>query len=109
MKKKKKENTFQVVALIMMMMKFSLSLSLSLSICLAHRKHKRLAPVCHVLVCSDCTLLPPLTMAMTAGVEPVFCVELKPKQGFLSRGHQHCPFCLNQFLKVPFSSRSSRV
>ena len=55
--------------------------------------------MCHVIVCPDCTLLP----APTSGVEPVFCVELKPKQGFLSQGHQHCPFCLNQFLKVPFS------
>ena len=71
----------------------------NLFLSLAHRKHKRLAPVCHVIVCPDCTLLP----APTSGVEPVFCVELKPKQGFLSQGHQHCPFCLNQFLKVPFS------
>lgn len=62
----------------------------------AHRKHKRLAPVCHALVYSDCTLLHP---AGRDDYQPVFCVELKPKQGFLSRGHQRCPFCLNQFLK----------
>lgn len=69
----------------------------------AHRKHKRLAPVCHVIVCPDCTLLPALANSGGTNGEPVFCVELKPKQGFLSQGHQHCPFCLNQFLKVPFS------
>lgn len=84
----------------------------------AHRKHKRLAPVCHVIVCPDCTLLPRPPPLLTQSAEqsvtvsptspskpttqqpPVFCVELKPKQGFLSMGHQHCPFCLNQFLKV---------
>ncbi|XP_046462392.1 inositol-pentakisphosphate 2-kinase-like isoform X1 [Daphnia pulex] len=91
----------------------------------AHRKHKRLAPVCHVIVCPDCTLLPPAmstateqqqllslpvtcnnnqaatatTVERQSAEPPVFCVELKPKQGFLSQGHQHCPFCLNQFLK----------
>ncbi|KAI9560297.1 Inositol-pentakisphosphate 2-kise [Daphnia sinensis] len=83
----------------------------------AHRKHKRLAPVCHVIVCPDCTLLPRPPPLLTQSAEqsvtvspaspckpttqqpPVFCVELKPKQGFLSMGHQHCPFCLNQFLK----------
>jgi hypothetical protein len=72
-----------------------------------------------VIVCPDCTLLPPaisteqqqqqllllpVTTTTTTGERqdkpPVFCVELKPKQGFLSQGHQHCPFCLNQFLKV---------
>ena len=68
----------------------------------AHRKHKRLAPVCHAVVCSDCTLLPtPAELAPNEPAEPVYCVELKPKQGFLGHGHQRCPFCLNQYLKVP--------
>jgi hypothetical protein len=40
------------------------------------------------------------TVERQSAEPPVFCVELKPKQGFLSQGHQHCPFCLNQFLKV---------
>lgn len=66
----------------------------------AHRKHKRLAPVCHAVVCEDCTLLPSPSRRSSTSPEPVFCVELKPKQGFLSGGHEHCPFCLNQFLKV---------
>lgn len=70
----------------------------------AHRKHKQLAPVCHAIVCPDCTLLPAPSRALANGLNmsilpSVFCVELKPKQGFLSQGHQHCPFCLNQFLK----------
>ena len=74
----------------------------------AHRLHKRLAPVCHALVCRDCTLLPPLKSPTTT-TEPVFCVELKPKQGFLSWGHEHCPFCLNQFLKVRLVLLSARL
>ena len=64
----------------------------------AHRKHKKLAPVCHAIVCNDCTLLSHAEHTS----EPVYCIELKPKQGFLSYGHERCPFCLNQFLKVPY-------
>lgn len=64
----------------------------------AHRKHKRLASVCHLVVLADCTQLPK-PMPPSVSTEPVYCIELKPKQGFLTKGHQHCPFCLNQFLK----------
>lgn len=67
-----------------------------------HRKHKRLAPVCHVIECDDCTVLP--ASCPSNSCAPAFCVEIKPKQGFLAEGHEHCPFCLNQFLKVPFAS-----
>ena len=91
-----------------------LSLTLRGFLFTAHRKHKQLAPVCHAIVCPDCTLLPAPSRALANGLNmsilpSVFCVELKPKQGFLSQGHQHCPFWLNQFLKVPFCYLSPKT
>lgn len=64
-----------------------------------------------VTICTDFTLLPPTV----AKVGPVYCVEIKPKQGWIHDDDKtclnidgKCLFCLQQFLKVkqlggPFS------
>lgn len=66
------------------------------------RKHKRLGWAgCLVAVCPDYTTLPP---ADVPGV--VWCVEIKPKQGWVheddrARGTSaKCPFCVHQYLKL---------
>lgn len=80
------------------------------------RQHKLIKPG-YVTVFEDLTLLPNhLTEKLSAlgghgkVTDPVFCVELKPKQGWLAlpdRKYSKCAFCLNQFLKFSEKSISS--
>lgn len=73
----------------------------------AHRNHKSLQ-FGYVTVYPDYALLPLHLSASsisspTATVPPTFCVEIKPKQGWIpspDRRLPKCTFCLNQYLKV---------
>lgn len=82
------------------------------------RQHKIIKPG-YVTVYEDLTLLsrrlsnqPPGSNDIVPNMSqnPVFCVELKPKQGWLAptdRKFKKCSFCLNQFMKLSDSSIQS--
>ncbi|XP_069694076.1 inositol-pentakisphosphate 2-kinase isoform X2 [Periplaneta americana] len=81
----------------------------------AHRNHKSLQ-FGYVTVYPDYALLPLHLSASsisspTATVPPTFCVEIKPKQGWIpspDRRLPKCTFCLNQYLKLKNGSIRSR-
>ncbi|XP_033606508.1 inositol-pentakisphosphate 2-kinase isoform X2 [Cryptotermes secundus] len=81
----------------------------------AHRHHKSLQ-FGYVTVYPDYALLPvhlsiPPNLSPTSELLPTFCVEVKPKQGWVpapDRRLPKCTFCLNQYLKLKNGSIRSQ-
>ncbi|PSN55213.1 hypothetical protein C0J52_00612 [Blattella germanica] len=72
----------------------------------SHRHHKSLQ-FGFVTVYPDYALLP---IHLSAESVPVFCVEVKPKQGWVpmpDRRMPKCTFCMNQYLKMKHRSIAS--
>ncbi|XP_034936187.1 inositol-pentakisphosphate 2-kinase isoform X3 [Chelonus insularis] len=76
-----------------------------------HRRDKRLFEE-YGIILPDYSLLPSSLEEKTKNTEkPTFCIEIKPKQGFVpeaNRLFQRCPYCINQFYKVSTGIISKR-
>ncbi|KAH0562779.1 inositol-pentakisphosphate 2-kinase [Cotesia glomerata] len=67
-----------------------------------YRRHKSLFEE-YGIILPDYTLLPLELEGNKRGEKPTFCIEIKPKQGFVPEADQHvqkCPYCVNQFYKL---------
>ena len=77
-------------------------------LCIAVHRHHKCLRFGYVTVYPDYALLPvhlsiPPNLPHTLEPLPTFCVEVKPKQGWVpapDRRLPKCTFCLNQYLKV---------
>ncbi|XP_057319303.1 inositol-pentakisphosphate 2-kinase [Microplitis mediator] len=75
-----------------------------------HRRHKSLFEE-YGTILPDYTLLPLELEGKIRGEKPTFCVEIKPKQGFVPEADRHvqrCPYCVNQFYKLAKKTISRR-
>jgi hypothetical protein len=77
-------------------------------VCIAAHRHHKSLQFGYVTVYPDYALLPvhlsiPPNIPPASEILPTFCVEVKPKQGWVpapDRRLSKCTFCLNQYLKV---------
>ena len=83
-------------------------------LCITVHRHHKCIRFGYVTVYPDYALLPvhlsiPPNIPHTSEPLPTFCVEVKPKQGWVpapDRRLPKCTFCLNQYLKVRSHSLS---
>jgi hypothetical protein len=88
--------------------KFFIWIELYEYVCISVHRHHKSLQFGYVTVYPDYALLPvhlsiPPNLSPTAELLPTFCVEIKPKQGWVpapDRRLPKCTFCLNQYLKV---------